>query len=158
MRTSWKYAGVLAAALVLSGCGSKTDDAEQQAESAAIAPEPAPEVSATEETAPAETAADVAKVEAPAAFAHCSSCHSVEQGRHGVGPSLFAVYGTKAGDIAGYNFSSALKESGLTWDDATLDQWIEKPAKLAPGNKMTYPGMADAAKRKAIIDYMKELK
>lgn len=94
----------------------------------------------------------------PAAFAQCMSCHATEKGKHGVGPSLAGIYGTKAGDVAGYAFSEPMKASGLTWDEKTLDAYLANPMKMVPGTRMTYPGMADAAKRKEVIEYIKTLK
>jgi cytochrome c len=94
----------------------------------------------------------------PAAYAQCAACHAVEPGKHGIGPSLHGVYGTKAGEIPGFAFSEKLKASGLTWDDATLDQWLAGPMKMVPGTKMSYAGLSDPAKRAEIIAYMKTLK
>lgn len=94
----------------------------------------------------------------PAAFAQCAACHSVEKGKHGVGPSLAGIFGTKAGDVAGYGFSEPMKASGLTWDEKTLDTYLTNPMKMVPGTKMTYAGMADPADRKAVVDYLKTLK
>ncbi len=142
MRTDLKLAGTLALVLALAGCGgSKQEDA------------------AATDGAGAASAAAVAAADAkPAAYAQCAACHSVEPGKHGIGPSLHGVYGTKAGDIPGYAFSDKLKASGLTWDDATLDQWLAGPMKMVPGTKMTYAGMSDPAKRAEIIAYLKTLK
>ncbi len=144
MRVSSKMVLVSVLALGLAACGSPAED--QAAAPAA-------------DTAPA--AADAAPADAggkPAAFAQCAACHAVEPGKHGIGPSLAGVYGTKAGEIAGYAFSDKLKASGLTWDDATLDQWLAGPMKMVPGTKMTYAGLSDPAKRKELIEYMKTLK
>jgi Cytochrome c2 len=95
---------------------------------------------------------------APAAFGQCASCHSLEAGKHGIGPSLHGITGTKAGDIPGYNFSPALKASGLVWDDATLDNWLAAPMEMVPGTKMTYAGLSDPAKRKELIAFLKTVK
>lgn len=132
----------------LAACGgNKPDETAPAANTAAdTAPQAAP---------PAGTAiADAA----PAAFGICKSCHSVEKGKTMIGPSLFGLLGTKAGEVAGYSFSPAMKASGLTWDEATLDKWLENPMKLVPGTRMTYAGQSDPAKRKAIIEYLKTLK
>lgn len=128
-------------ALALSGCGSPPED------KTAAAP-------AVDSAAPSVAAADVK----PAAFAQCAACHSVEPGKMGIGPSLAGVYGTKSGAIAGYAFSEAMKDAKLTWDDATLDKYLAAPAKVVPGTKMTYAGLADPAARAAIITYLKTLK
>jgi len=133
-------------ALALSACGSA-----KQEETPASGNSPA------DTSAPAATPSTAADG-APLAFGICKSCHSVEKGKNMIGPSLAGIVGTKAGDVAGFSFSPALKGSGLTWDDATLDKWLENPMKLVPGTRMTYSGQTDPAKRKAIIEYLKTLK
>lgn len=148
MRVSIKMVLVSVLALGLAACGSPAED-----QAAAPAADTAP---AAADAAPAAAVADAGGK--PAAFAQCAACHAVEPGKHGIGPSLAGVYGTKAGEIAGYAFSDKLKASGLTWDDATLDQWLAGPMKMVPGTKMTYAGLSDPAKRKELIEYMKTLK
>ena len=133
-------------ALTLSACGSPPEDKG-----------PDKAGPAAETSTPAATTAAAADKK-PLAFAQCMSCHAVEPGKHGVGPSLAGVYGSKAGSAAGYAYSEANKHSGLTWDDATLDAYLTNPMKVVPGTKMTYAGMADPAKRKDVIEYMKTLK
>ena len=88
----------------------------------------------------------------------CRACHAVEPGRHGIGPSLAGIYGSKAGEIPGYMVSEALKSSVVVWNDATLDKWLQGPSKMVPGTKMVYAGMPDAAKRAEVIAYLKALK
>ena len=106
-------------------------------------------------TASASTAGTGGK---PAAFAQCAACHSVEPGKNGVGPTLAGLVGRKAGTQAGFAYSEANKNSGLTWDEQTLDTYLTNPMKLVPGTKMVYAGMGDPADRKALIDYLKTLK
>lgn len=75
-----------------------------------------------------------------------------------VGPSLYGVYGTRAGDYPpGYAFTADLKKSGLVWNDATLDKWLTNPVAMVPGTRMGYAGQPDPAKRAAIIAYLKTL-
>lgn len=145
MRIAMTMAGALALSAMVAGCGGQTDQADQPSGEQAAAPEPQPE------TTPSGP-------KPPAAFAQCRACHAVEPGRHGVGPSLAGIYGTKAGELPGYAFSDAMKKSGLTWDDATLDAWLRSPAKLVPGTKMVFFGMPDPEKRKQVIDYIKAIK
>ena len=140
--------------LALAGCGGGGQSGDQAA--AGAAPEAAAAAGAAPEL-PA-TPAGPSLASAPAAFGQCAACHSLKQGVKGVGPSLFGVYGTRAGDIADYTFSPALKASGLIWDDATLDKWIAGPMTLVPGTRMTYPGLADPAKRQQLIAFLKTLK
>jgi cytochrome c len=128
--------------LTLAACGKPAED--KAAGDSAAAPAPAASVASAGER--------------PAAFAQCAACHAVEKGKHGVGPSLAGIMGTKAGDVAGFAFSDAMKASGVTWDEASLDTWLTNPAKMIPGTKMVYAGMADPADRKAVIDYIKTLK
>lgn len=140
--------------LLLSACGSGGDKAEAPADSAAqTSAEPAP---AAEATPAAETGPSLAS--APAAFAQCATCHAIKPGVNAVGPSLFGVFGHKAGAAPGYAYSEANKNSGLTWDEATLDEYLTAPMKKVPGTKMTFAGMADAAKRKEVIEFLKTLK
>ncbi len=93
----------------------------------------------------------------PATFAMCASCHQVEPGKHGVGPSLVGVFGAKAGHAHGYSYSQAMLNSGFTWDEATLDKYLTAPMQVVPGTKMTYPGLKDPAQRKEMIEYLKGL-
>lgn len=97
-------------------------------------------------------------VAAPPAFAQCQACHSAEPGQNGVGPSLAGIFGTKAADVAGYHFSAAMQKSGLTWDEATLDRYLQAPQKVVPGTKMTFPGLKDDTKRAAVIAYLQAIK
>ncbi len=96
--------------------------------------------------------------EAPKAFTQCKACHKVEPGKHGIGPSLAGVYGKKAGEVAGFKFSAPHKNSGLTWDDATLERYLANPAAAIPGNKMVFAGFKNPDDTKAVIEYMKALK
>ncbi len=89
----------------------------------------------------------------------CRTCHTVKENDNRQGPSLFGVFGRKAGTAPGYNFSPSLAQSGITWDDANLDKFIESPDQLVNGNAMKpYGGLTDAALRKLIVDYLKTVK
>ena len=101
----------------------------------------------------AATAAD-----APAAFNQCKACHKVEAGKHGVGPSLFGVFGAKAGHAEGYKYSDAHLKSGLTWDEATLTKYLADPKATVPGNKMAFAGLKNPEDVKEVIAYLKTLK
>lgn len=119
-------------------------------ETASAAPAPAPTPSAS------ASAASAAASE-PAAFAQCKACHSVEPGKNGIGPSLAGIYGKKAAEVPGFDFSDAMESSGLTWNEATLDRFLTDPKGTVPGNKMPFGGLKDEAKRQAVIDYIKGL-
>lgn len=128
-------AGVLA--LALSACGGPKDDGSPEAEATAPIIE-----------APAK----------PIAFAACAGCHSVEPGMNAIGPSLAGVVGRKAGSLAGFEYSPAMKAYGKVWDEATLDTFLTSPMTTVPGTRMSYMGQSDPAARKALIDYLKILK
>jgi cytochrome c len=89
-------------------------------------------------------------------FNKCKACHQVD--KNGVGPHLGSVVGRKAASLPDYNYSDALKKSGLTWDEATLDKWLLAPAKLVPGTKMIFAGIKDEGDRANLIEYLKTLK
>lgn len=110
-------------------------------------------------TADAPSAADAAPgSRPPAMFALCQSCHATQPGRNGIGPSLAGMVGRKAASVEGFSYSPALRAANLTWDRATLDQWLAGPMKMVPGTRMVYAGMVDPAKRQEMIDYMETLK
>ena len=94
----------------------------------------------------------------PPSFAMCATCHSVTAGGPPkMGPHLAKIMGRKAGTAAGYAYSPALKSSGITWNAANMDKWLENPRALVPGNKMPFAGVSDKAKRAQLIAYMKTL-
>src|SRR5437773_4622565 len=66
---------------------------------------------------------------------NCFICHTVEAGKNKVGPSLNGIVGRKAGTIPGFSYTSANKNSGVTWDEATLDTYITDPRKFIPGTR-----------------------
>ena len=89
-------------------------------------------------------------------YKKCKACHSLEVGKNKVGPHLHGVVGRAAGAVEGYKYSKALAESGLTWDEATLDQYLEKPKELVPKTKMAFPGLKKEADRQDVIAYIKQ--
>ncbi|WP_428027418.1 c-type cytochrome [Altererythrobacter sp.] len=149
-----------------------TDDAADAAKEAEKAPEeaaveekaaepeptPTPTPTATPTAAPAEEP-KIAANEPPKIFTQrCALCHTANKGGEDkLGPNLFGVYGKPAAE-GSFSYSEAFKGAGLTMDEATLHQWLENPRKLVPGNRMSFPGLKDAAKRQEIIDYLKQQK
>ncbi len=86
----------------------------------------------------------------------CKTCHTLKAGQpNGVGPNLHGIMGTKAASRPGFNYSAPLKASGIVWNDANLDSWIANPRMKVKGTRMSYVGLPDAAKRKALIAYLK---
>jgi cytochrome c len=92
-----------------------------------------------------------------AVFAQCSACHAVGAGaQSSVGPVLNGVVGRPAGTYPSYRYSSAMRKSGLTWDEPTLVQYLKGPEKLVPGSKMVFPGLASEADIANVIAYLKQ--
>ena len=76
-------------------------------------------------------------------FTKCKSCHQVgENAKNFIGPELNGIIGRKSASLAGYNYSDAMKASGLTWDDATFRDYIKDPKAKVPGNKMAFAGLS----------------
>jgi len=89
-------------------------------------------------------------------FAPCKVCHSIDKGgKNGLGPNLNGVVGRKAGSVAGFNYSAAMKAFGKSWTPALLDAYLADPRSAVPGNRMIYPGIKDPAKRAALIAWIK---
>ena len=85
----------------------------------------------------------------------CTGCHSLDQDKEG--PRLRGIYGAKAATLSTtFEYSTALKNSNVTWSDATLDQWMDDAEKLAPGTDMFFR-VPKADERADIVAYLKQL-
>lgn len=90
-------------------------------------------------------------------FAVCRACHQIgETAKNGVGPVLNGIIGRPAGTYAGYSYSDANKNSGLTWDEATFRDYIKDPRAKIPGTKMIYPGLKDEQKTTDLLAFLKQ--
>jgi cytochrome c len=89
-------------------------------------------------------------------FNKCKACHQL--GKNAVGPNLVGVVGRKSGASEGFTYSDAMKAAGLTWDEATLKEYLTNPKAKIPGNKMVFMGLADAADLDNVIEYLKTAK
>ena len=103
-------------------------------------------------TGPAQAGGDAVRGEAK--FGDCPACHKLEAGVNDVGPSLHGLFGRKAGDLADFRYSPAMKRSGIVWTAETLDQYLADPQGVVPGNRMPYAGMENAADRADLIAYL----
>ena len=76
----------------------------------------------------------------------CALCHSAEPNDNGgaQGPNLHDLFGRKAGSATDFGYTQALKNSGLTWDAATLDRFLTSPTTVVPGTMMVIPVAAAA--------------
>ncbi len=87
-------------------------------------------------------------------FVQCKTCHLLEEGKNGVGPSLYGVIGREAGSIDGFNYSDANAGSGITWTPEIMFEYLEAPREYLPGTRMAYPGLKDAQDRADLIAYL----
>jgi cytochrome c len=87
----------------------------------------------------------------------CLACHRVGvNARNGVGPVLNGIVGRAAGVYPNYAYSEANKNSGLTWDVATLIAYLKAPQEIVPGTKMMFPGLASDQDAADVVAYLSQ--
>ena len=92
------------------------------------------------------------------AYRKCAACYSIEKGRHTTGPSLAGIWDRKAGTVEGFRrYSKALRQSGVTWTERSLDEWLANPRAFIAGNRMTFRGIENAQERADIVAYLKSV-
>jgi len=89
------------------------------------------------------------------AFQRCVSCHSMRHGINYTGPSLAGVFGRQAGTIIDFNYSDAVRSSGVVWSAENLDAWLTNPQLFIPGTKMEFEGIPDRSVREELIVILK---
>lgn len=169
---------VAVSALALAACSKKADDSSAQT---------ATETTTTTTTTATGAASNTAVAAAPTAaaapaadntdtisgvkyasytgdpvkgkvdFMTCQTCHSGDPGVNKIGPSLHGVVGRHAGTVAGFSYTTANKESGITWTPEKLFQYLEAPQRVVPGTKMAFAGFSDPQKRADVIAYLKTI-
>lgn len=87
----------------------------------------------------------------------CSLCHTLtSDGGNRAGPTLYKVFGRKAGSLPDYPYSDALKHSDIVWSEETIGLLFGLgPDHYTPGSKMPLQKIADPKKRNALIAYLK---
>lgn len=83
----------------------------------------------------------------------CAGCHGLDNAKEG--PPLRTVYGRRAGSAAAFEYSDALKNSHIVWDEATLNQWLTNTESLVHDNDMDF-AVPKPDERAEIIQYLKE--
>ena len=85
-------------------------------------------------------------------YHRCQGCHSIDRNR--IGPMHKGLFGRKAGSVPDFDYSDAMKSSGIVWTEATLDQFLQGPRKMVPGTKMTFVGIPKPQDRADLIAYL----
>ena len=107
--------------------------------------------------APAAFAQDGDPAAGKKVFRKCQACHTVQEGKHRQGPSLYGVIGRHAGTAEGFKrYSDAMKAHDVVWDADSLNTYLENPKATVPGNKMIFVGLKKAQDRADVIAYLKQ--
>lgn len=90
-------------------------------------------------------------------FKRCEACHSVDSSKNAFGPSLIGVVGRQAASLPRFAYSDALRQSGITWTEDNLRQWVADNTKLVPGTRMRHVAITDTAEQDYLIAFLKTL-
>ncbi len=87
----------------------------------------------------------------------CKACHSFNEGGPNlIGPALFGMFGSGAGQQSGFEYSDAMLEADFVWTPRALDAWLAQPGRFLPGNKMSFGGVFIQSDRENLIGYLLE--
>jgi cytochrome c len=87
----------------------------------------------------------------------CRACHQIgETAKNSVGPELNGLFGRHSGSVEGYSYSSANKNSGITWDEATFAIYIKDPKAKIPGTKMVFAGIKNEQEIKDLTAFLRQ--
>ena len=89
-------------------------------------------------------------------FNKCKACHVADEAQNRVGPHLVGLFGRQAGNVEGFKYSDAMKESGITWSEETIAEYIADPRGYIKGNRMAFVGLKDDEDIANLIAYLKE--
>ena len=90
-------------------------------------------------------------------FKKCLVCHEIGPGaKNKVGPLLNGIAGRQAGTIAGYNYSTQNKNSGIVWGEAIFKEYIKDPRAKIPGTKMVGINIRKESEADDLWEYLKQ--
>jgi len=85
----------------------------------------------------------------------CQGCHKLTE--NSVGPMHCYLFGRAAGTVAGFDYSEAMKASGITWSSKKLDEFLTSPIAYVSGTKMGFAGFDNPSDRADVITYLYKL-
>ncbi len=91
-----------------------------------------------------------------AAFEQCRACHALSPSQNGRGPTLYRLFGRRAGTQLGYAYSTAMRNSVIVWTDATLERYLTSPHEMIPGTKMEFAGIKDRQQMQNLLVYLRK--
>ena len=83
----------------------------------------------------------------------CTGCHTLTNDREG--PRLGGVYGRRAGSVAGFHYSAALRDANVTWDAESLERWLTEPDDFIANSNMDFR-VPKAQERRDLISFFEE--
>ena len=87
-------------------------------------------------------------------YERCQGCHSIDRNR--AGPLHRGLFGRRAGTVTGFDYSDAMRRSGIIWTAVTLDRFLKAPVKAVPGTSMGFDGVKDGRESADLIAYLKQ--
>jgi cytochrome c len=85
---------------------------------------------------------------------NCSVCHTTDEGKNKIGPSLHGIVGRHSATLPNFQYSEAMKSANKDWDAQNLDQYLSNPRGLVPGTKMIFAGLKNEQDRQNIVAYL----
>lgn len=90
-------------------------------------------------------------------FNRCKACHQIGEGaKNRAGPELNGIVGRQAGTAVGFAYSDAMRNSNLTWNEATLAEFLRNPKQKVPGSKMASISLPQPQDIADVIAYLKQ--
>jgi cytochrome c len=90
-------------------------------------------------------------------FKKCAICHSIGEGAtNKIGPELNGLDGRKSATVAGFDYSDANKNSGITWNEASFKEYIKDPKAKIPDTKMIFAGIKNDKEVDDLWAYLKQ--
>lgn len=84
----------------------------------------------------------------------CAGCHALNDDREG--PRLKGVFGRTSGSVQRFDYSPALKQAHVVWNERTLERWLADPDSVVPGNNMDF-AVRDPQERRDVIRFLQQV-